>query len=478
MKCMLSVSPVLLLVSLCCAAQLPVDPQILAEVNRIKAVDNHTHVPKVVAAGEKDAEFDALPCDPLEPSDVPAVARAENPKFLEAWQKLYGYKYGDRDPAHVRELLETKRRVLQEQGDKFPTWVLDQLNIETMLANRVAMGRGLSGPRFLWVPFDDALLVPFDFSAMADTRDRKIFYAREASLLKRYMSEAGVEGLPSSLDDYMVKVVTSTLQRQKNAGAVAIKFEVAYLRSLDFEPARSDDARKIYARVVKGGVPSKADYLIAQDYIFHETARLAGKLGLAIHIHTGTGCGGYFDLPGSNPALLTSVLNDPGLRGTNFVLIHGGAGPYTQVAAVMMGRPNVYVDFSEQDALLTSRAMGEVIRSWLEWYPEKVMFGTDLAPGSEEIGWEEIGYSNATTGREGLALALTGMVNDGEISRERALAVARMVLRGNAVKLYGLAPQLKITRRREEFQIKNWPCATDASYFGLLALEVHDLPCR
>src|SRR5262249_4708096 len=230
--------------------------------------------------------------------------------------------------------------------------------------------------RFLWVPFDDALLVPFDFSAMADTRDRKIFYAREASLLKRYMSEAGVEGLPSSLDDYMVKVVTSTLQRQKNAGAVAIKFEVAYLRSLDFEPARSDDARKIYARVVKGGVPSKADYLIVQDYIFHETAKLAGKLGLAIHIHTGTGCGGYFDLPGSNPALLTSVLNDPGLRGTNFVLIHGGAGPYTQVAAVMMGRPNVYVDFSEQDALLTSRAMGEVIRSWLEWYPEKVMFGT------------------------------------------------------------------------------------------------------
>jgi hypothetical protein len=66
------------------------------------------------------------------------------------------------------------------------------------------------------------------------------------------------------------------------------------------------------------------------------------------------------------------------------------------------------------------------------------MFGTDLAPGSPEVNWEETGYSNAKTGREGLALALTEMVNDGEISRERALEIARMVMRGTAVRLYGL----------------------------------------
>jgi uncharacterized protein len=82
--------------------------------------------------------------------------------------------------------------------------------------------------------------------------------------------------------------------------------------------------------------------------------------------------------------------------------------------------------------------LSTVIRDWLEWYPEKVLFGTDLAPGTPEIGWEEIGYSNATTGREALALALTGMVNDGEITRDRALELARMVMRENALKLYGI----------------------------------------
>ena len=44
----------------------------------------------------------------------------------------------------------------------------------------------------------------------------------------------------------------------------------------------------------------------------------------------------------------------------------------------------------------------------------------------------------ATTGRQALAIALTGMMNDGEITRERAIELANMVMRENAVKLYGL----------------------------------------
>ena len=47
------------------------DPQILAEINKTRAVDNHTHVPKVVGPGEKDDDFDALPCDPLQPTEPP-----------------------------------------------------------------------------------------------------------------------------------------------------------------------------------------------------------------------------------------------------------------------------------------------------------------------------------------------------------------------------------------------------------------------
>ena len=40
--------------------------------------------------------------------------------------------------------------------------------------------------------------------------------------------------------------------------------------------------------------------------------------------------------------------------------------------------------------------------------------------------------------RISLAIALTAMMKDGEITRERALEIARMVMRGNALKLYSL----------------------------------------
>jgi predicted TIM-barrel fold metal-dependent hydrolase len=126
------------------------------------------------------------------------------------------------------------------------------------------------------------------------------------------------------------------------------------------------------------------------------------------------------------------------LRKTNYVMLHGGAGPYTHEVAVLLSKPNVYADFSEQDALLPARAESAVIREWLVWYPELVLFGTELAPGPPEQDWDVIGYSTDRTARRAFAIALTGMMNDGEVTRARALDLARMVLRGNAMKLYGL----------------------------------------
>ena len=87
------------------------DPQLLAEIQNIKAIDNHSHPPKLVSPGEKDDDFDALPCDPLEPSMPTTISRPENPQYIEAWKALYGYKYDDAKPEHVRELLAAKKKV-------------------------------------------------------------------------------------------------------------------------------------------------------------------------------------------------------------------------------------------------------------------------------------------------------------------------------------------------------------------------------
>jgi uncharacterized protein len=415
------------------------DPALLGEIHKIRAIDNHSHPPRVVAAGEKDDEYDALPCDPLEPTDPNTRTRPENPQYLAAWKDLWGYQFNDRVKAHVQQLIAKKQQIREQQGDAYPGWVLGRLGIETEFANRVAMGRGLDAKYFRWVPFDDALIFPLENSGIgSETPDRKFFFTRETALLERYRRELGVAALPPTLAEYTSRVVTPELERQRQSGAVAIKFEAAYLRSLDFEPSDAQGAAAIYAKYVQGGVAPKAEYTRLQDYLFRYVAAEAGRLGLPVHIHTGWGCGGYFYLQGSNPLLLESVLNDSRLRGTKFVLLHGGAVAYTREIPFLLTKPNVYADLSEQTWLESPQRLAQVLRYWLEWYPEKILYGTDLYPtGSPDIGWEEIGWQTNDTARRALAIALTGMMHDGEITRPHALEIARMVLRTNAIKLYG-----------------------------------------
>jgi uncharacterized protein len=421
----------------CTTAQAP-DPSLMEEIHRIKAIDNHSHPPRVVNATERDDEFDALPCYPLEPTTVNGTLRPENPMYLAAWHALWSYRYQDRSADHVAELVALKKRTRQAKGDAYPAWVLDQLGIETELANRVTLGRGLAPPRFRWVPFDDAMLFPLNNKALAaETPDRKIFFAREDMLLARYRQRLGVAALPATLGEYTARVVTPELELQKRNGAVAVKFEAAYLRSLDFEPADERLAAATYMKYAQGRAPERTEYRRLQDYLFRYIGAEAGRLQLPVHIHTGAGCGGYFALRDSDPLLLESVLNDPRLRKTNFVLLHGGSGPFTQEVTNLLMKPNVYTDLSEQTWMLSPRALAVVLRGWLEAFPEKVLFGTDLFPGEGAYDWEEIGWQTAETGREALAIALTGMLQEGEITRTRAVEIARQVLRGNALKLYG-----------------------------------------
>ena len=413
-------------------------PDIAADIARIRAVDNHAHPVRVVSPGERDREFDALPVDNMEPSSDPVYLRPGAPGILEAWRALYGYSYGDLRPEHARELPRLKRRAMEREGDGYPAWVLDRMGVEVMLANRVRMGRGIEAPRFRWVPYADALLFPLDNSQLAARNsDRKAFFADEDMLLRRYLKDAGLTSPPASLDEYLTRVVTPTLERHKQGGAVAEKFEAAYLRSLEFDKADRAAAAKVYAQYRAKGAPPDGQYKLLEDYVFRHIAAECGRLGMAVHIHTMAGAGSYFEVRGAHPLLLESVLNDPALRKTNFVMLHGG-WPFTREITALLGKPNAYLDYSAQSLLVPPATLAATLREWLEWVPEKVMFATDAYPYSDEMGWEESGWIAAHRARQALAIALTAMIRDGEISRGRALELANLVLRDNARKLYGL----------------------------------------
>jgi len=432
----ISVGIAALLAANCCFAQ-RIDPGIGRQIAAIQAIDNHAHPVLAPPLDTSDREFDALPVSSLEPQSDPIALRPDFPLLGAAWKALYGFNVPPPlDAQGLERLNAARKKISQQQGERFPAWVLEQARIGTMLANRVAMGRGVQPPQFRWVPYIDALLFPLDNTGLAAVSpDRKEFFALENIVRSRYLQEAALSAPPPTLDKYLKQVVTATLERHKLGGAVAEKYELAYLRSFDFsDPARAD-AEQVYARWVAGGQPDPAAYKLLQDFLFRYIARECGRLGLAVHLHALGGFGSYYSINGGNPLLLEPLFNDPLLRKTNFVLLHGG-WPFVREVGALLQKPNVYADISSQSLTMTPRTQARWLREWLEIVPEKVLFGTDGYPYSDALGWPEATWIANRNARQALGIALTGMLGDGEISQSRAGELARMVLRGNAQALY------------------------------------------
>lgn len=427
-----------LLAESCASSRAPglrVDGAIAAEIGQIRAIDNHAHPIRVTAPGETDRDYDALPGDALEDAPLPLPLRPGSPYFPEAWHALYDYKYSDAAPEHLKELRSAKAAIEREKGDSYPAWVLNQAHTDIMLANRVSMGRGLPGDRFKWVPYADMFLLPLNNDAIkAEDPDHRAFVGNEEILLKRYLTSAGLDTIPNNLDDYLT-FITHRLEEWKADGAVAVKFEFAYLRDLHIGNPQKENAERVYFIYAHSSEPSADEYKILQDYLFRYVAEEAGRLNLPVHIHCAWGVGSYFILGNANPMPLEPMFNDPHLRKTKFVMLHGG-WPFSREAALLISKPNVYVDFSLIEFLTYPTEEARCIRQYLEMAPEHVLYGSDASPVDQDAGWAETAWLGSDKGRLALGLALTGMVNDGEITMDRAKELAHMVLRENARQLY------------------------------------------
>ena len=422
------------------AAQAPVDAALVRYINRIRAIDEHAHPMAVAPLGAPaDTDYDALPLDGIPPFALPGALSADGPTWRSAQHALYGVSPTLSGPAYQAALRTAVADTVRRRGPRFPAWALDKAGIDVMLANRVAMGAGLAAPRFRWIAFADPLMLPLDGSGEgARSPDARPLFPRETRLLRRYLADLHLAGLPRTLDDYVRDVVIATLARQQAAGAVGVKFEAAYLRPLDFDEPDVEAARRVYSAYMGGGVPSHAEYKMLQDFLFRAIAREAGVRHLTVQIHVFEAFGSFYSPRGSAPHLLEPAFNDSTLRGTNFVVVHGG-WPLIAETQGLLGKPNVFADISMMDDVLSPTILAGVLRQWLGEWPDKVLFGTDAFDGGAQQGWEQVAWVGSATARRALAIALTGMLRDGGITRDRAYTLARMVLRENTAKLYGLA---------------------------------------
>jgi hypothetical protein len=402
--------------------------RLLPQIARIKLLDHHAH-PAV--AGDADVDIAPPP-----PGSTMLRLRDDNPEPIAAARVLFGFPFADLKGAHAKWLIDKKATLrAASPGPKYFNDILDRIGIETSMANRVAMADYLDPARFKWVFFVDCFMFPFDNSALAGRNtDEAVYMPLQKKLLERYEQQAGLNGLPSRFGEYldfMKRVIDDNTRR----GAVAVKFEASYFRSLAVADPGGEAVEPIYAKYRSGGIPTDAEYKTFQDFIFRHVAILASEAHMPVHIHSSAGGGDYFNVGGVNVLNLEPLLRDPHYRSVTWVLIHGGY-PFDREAMLMASMPNVYLDSSAVELMLYPTEFKAMLKRWLELYPDKITFGTDAFPYGEALGVEEAYWLGVNSARTALAAALAEMVAAREITESRAMSVAHAYLHDTAAALY------------------------------------------
>lgn len=403
--------------------------RLLKQIDRIPIYDNHSH-----ATFPDDSDMDAM-ASPPEESTVLRL-RDTNPEFVAAAKSLFGYPYDDFSSAHAKWLIDKKKAAEAAGGTAYFDSILDKVNIETCLANRVALAPYLNPKRFHWVFFVDSFLFPFDNHAQAAKNgDMGVYVPLQEKVLQRYKKQEGIDGLPADLAGYEA-FVRATLADNQKKGGVAMKFEAAYFRTLYFSDPPREKAEAIYAKYRSGGVPAEEDYHMFQDYIFRVLIDQAGKLNLPVHFHSAVGIGDYFSLRNGNPLNLENVVRDPRYSKVKFVLIHGGY-PYTLDMIWMTAAKNVYTDSSLMGYYVYPSELKNILKQWISLFPEKIMFASDAFPFNDAVGAEETFWLAVRSARTAAAAALAELVAEGAFTEEKALELAHLYLHDNAARLYG-----------------------------------------
>jgi hypothetical protein len=403
--------------------------RLLRQIDRIPIYDNHSH-----ATFPDDSDMDAMASPPEESTVV--RLRDTNPEFVAAAKALFGYPYDDFKPEHAKWLIDKKKAAEATSGTSYWDGILDKMNIETCLANRVALASYLDPKRFHWVFFVDSFLFPFDnHNLIAKNGDLAVYIPLQEKVLDRYMVQES-KARPRDLAGYEA-VVRETLADNQKRGGVAMKFEAAYFRSLYFSDPPRKKPETVYAKYAWSKVPpSEEEYRTFQDYVFRVLIDQAGKLKLPVHFHSAVGIGDYFSLRNGNPLNLENVLRDPRYSNVKFVLIHGGY-PYTLDMIWLTAAKNVYTDSSLMGYYVYPSELKNILKQWMSLFPEKIMFGSDAFPFNDAVGAEETFWLAARSARTAAAAALAELVAEGAFTEQKALELAHLYLHDNAAKLYG-----------------------------------------
>jgi hypothetical protein len=240
----------------------------------------------------------------------------------------------------------------------------------------------------------------------------------------RTEQESGVE--VGTLDDYL-DVIEWVFDRYA-ARAVAVKCFWAYFRRLAVGHVDAPP-RRAFGRLRRDAADARERRAV-EDFLFRRCVDLATRAGLPVKLHLGS--------LGRN--------GDPHLRHvfrcvadvtplvqehprTTFVLMHMAWPQQEQLLALAKHQPNVVVDLSWVWTA-APRSACDFVERFLTAVPatKLLCFGADYLTVETVVGHAELA-------RRGLQRALEGLVADGWLAHDDALALVPLLMRGNAERI-------------------------------------------
>jgi uncharacterized protein len=248
----------------------------------------------------------------------------------------------------------------------------------------------------------------------------------------------GISGVSiHSLQD-LKRAAESTFEQGMRTGMAAVKSGLAYRRELLFHEVPEDEAAADFERLMKGGVDLPKGFHAQtlrvfrklEDHMFHHVVRLADAHRRPFQIHTGLLAGNSCLVQNTRPTLLSNLFYlYPRVK---FDIFHIGY-PYQQELAVLAKLfPNVYADFCWAHVISPPGA-----RRALDEYLETVPANKILGFGGD-YRYPELTYAHARMARANVAQVLAEKVESGVFRENEALETGRMLLRDNAIRLFGV----------------------------------------
>ncbi|MCE5249645.1 amidohydrolase family protein [bacterium] len=286
----------------------------------------------------------------------------------------------------------------------------------------------------------NCIIPPFRESAMPLLlmQDISILRMYEGPDIETYANPAGIR--VTSLSDWH-RVIDWWFDKY-GAYAVAVKSQNAYSRDIDYERIPGEKVEGAFKRLLDGQTITIPEKKAIEDHLFWYAADKAVQFDLPVKLHTG-----YY--VGHDYMPLSRLMQNPGSAAdlcrrapdTKFVFMHICYPLYEDMIALAKHYTNAYVDMC-WSWIINPVAAKDFLKKFLVTAPANKVFtfGGDYYSVEAVLG-------HAMMARQGIALALSELVEEGWMSRADALEIVDPVMHENARAFFNLDEKKKVLEK-------------------------------